>query len=117
MSPLFPDILFLGPYFAPPVLRIGIALYFLLHALALWKAGGKRGQLLAGKEAVFGLLLAAGFFVQLVAALGILVVLLRGMWLQKDAAKEPWHEKLLAIAVLAALVISGGGAFAIDLPY
>lgn len=117
MTSIFPDILFLGPYFAPLVLRAGAALYFLLRAQALWSSNTKKTRLLAAKEALFGLLLAAGLLTQLVAALGIFVVLFRGFWLKNDGVKEPWHEKLLAIAVLAALTISGAGAFAFDLPY
>jgi len=116
MHPIFPDLLFLGPYFAPAALRLGVALYFLLHAFSMWKLGTKKSQLLSGKEAVFGLLIAAGFLTQLVALLGILVVLLRSFWL-KGETSEPWHEKLLAALALAALAMTGPGAFAVDLPY
>ncbi len=117
MNAIFPDLLFLGPYFAPTLLRAGLALYFLLHARALWALEGKRAKLLAGKEAVFGLFITAGFLTQLVALFGVLVVLFRGMWLKTDAPTTPLHEKVLASAALLALVLTGAGAFAIDLPY
>lgn len=117
MNAIFPDVLFLGPYIAPVLLRAGLALYFVLRAYAVWKLGSNRAKLLAGKEAVFGLFIAAGFLTQLVALFGVLVVLFRGMWLKTDAPAEPWHEKLLAVATLLALTLTGAGAFAIDLPY
>lgn len=117
MTSIFPDILFLGPYFAPVVVRMGVAVYFLLRAQALWPSNTKKTRLLAAKEALLGLLLAAGLLTQLVAALGILVILFRGLWLGNEGVKESWHEKLLAIAALASLIISGSGAFAFDLPY
>lgn len=117
MNALFPDVLFLGPYIAPVVLRAGLALYFCLHAYAVWKLGSPRAKLLAGKEAAFGLFIAAGFLTQLVALFGVLVVLLRGLWLKTEAPAEPWHEKALAAATLLALFLTGAGAFAIDLPY
>lgn len=117
MHALFPDLLFLGPYFAPLILRVGVGLYFLFHAERHWKQKTDRSKLLALKEAAFGLLFLAGFLTQLVALAGILVVLLRGIWLKKDAAHEPWGLKLVVVSALLALVISGAGAFAIDTPY
>ena len=36
MQAVFPDLLFLGPYYAPLILRAGVAIYFLLHARAHW---------------------------------------------------------------------------------
>lgn len=117
MNALFPDVLFLGPYIAPVVLRAGLALYFFLHAYAVWKLGSSRAKLLAGKEVAFGLFIAAGFLTQLVALFGVLVVLFRGVWLKAETSAEPWHEKLLAIGTLLALFLTGAGAFAIDLPY
>jgi len=120
MESLFPDLLFLGPYFGPLVLRVAIAVNFLMHAYAMWRLGGTRGKTLAAKEVLFGLLFAFGILVQLVALLGILVVLLRGVWLGKDAPKQSWMENVLAIGVLLTLVLTGAGYSPFpfsDLPY
>lgn len=117
MNAIFPDLLFLGPYFAPVLLRAGIGLYFLFHARALWLMKSDKSKLLAVKELAFALCFAAGFLIQLVAFFGILIVLLRGMWLGSERPKESWREKLLAISVLLTLIITGAGALAFDLPY
>lgn len=120
MNAVFPELLFLGPYFAPVLIRLGVALYFLLHARAMWELKTDEGKLLAGKELAFALLIAGGVLTQLIALFGILVVWLRGVWLGKDAPKETLREKLLATAALSALVITGAGYSPFpfsDLPY
>ncbi|MEK7613360.1 MAG: hypothetical protein AAB439_00580 [Patescibacteria group bacterium] len=117
MNAIFPDLLFLGPYFAPVLLRAGIGLYFLFHAYGMWMLKTQKSKLLAIKELAFALFFAAGLLTQLVAVFGILVVFLRGMWLGVDAPKEGWREKILAISILATLVLTGAGAIAFDLPY
>ncbi len=117
MNALFPDLLFLGPYFAPLMLRVGLALYFALYAYTHWKQGTQKSKLLGVKEAVFGLLFLAGFLTQLVAAAGILLVVLRGWWLKDGEGKQAWAEKSAVIAAQLALILLGAGAFALDLPY
>ncbi len=117
MNAIFPDLLFLGPYFAPVALRLALALYFLFHAYSMWALGTQKAKLLAGKEALFGVLILAGFLTQLIALFGILVVLLRGLWLGASAPKETWREKIIASGALLALTLLGAGAFAFDLPY
>jgi len=117
MQTLFPDILFLGPFFAPALLRITVGLYFLLHALLLWKRAGKKERVLSGEEGALALLLLAGVFTQLVAVFGIATMLFRDVWLGEKTFTKHWQEKILAIGMLLALIITGAGAFAFDLPY
>ena len=120
MESVFPGLLFLGPYFGPFILRVALALNFFLDARAMWKLGGKRAQLLAFKEALFGLLFALGILTQLVAILGILLVLLRGVWLGSGAPKRTIEEDVVTIGALLTLIIAGAGYSPFpfsDLPY
>ncbi|MFQ5540725.1 MAG: hypothetical protein ACE5F4_00540 [Candidatus Paceibacteria bacterium] len=120
MESLFPNLLFLGPFFGPLVLRVAIGVNFFMHAHAMWKLGTRRSKILAAKEAFFGILLALGVLTQLVAILGILVVLLRGTWLGKDAPKQSWAENVLAVGILITLAFTGAGYSPFpfsDLPY
>ncbi|PIR85056.1 hypothetical protein COU15_02685 [Candidatus Kaiserbacteria bacterium CG10_big_fil_rev_8_21_14_0_10_45_20] len=116
MESLFPEIFFLS-FFVPLILRIAIAIIFFLDAKALWQTGGSRAKMFALKKALFGLLLAVGFLTQLVAILGILVVLGRRIWLGKGVAPQSLSTNILTVGALLSLLILGAGAFAIDLPY
>jgi len=120
MESIFPNILFLGPYFGPVILRAVLAINFFMHAQQMWSLGTNRSKLLSVKEALFGLLFVGGILIQLVALLGVLVVLLRGFWLGKDAPKQNWKENVLTIGVLLTLVLTGAGYSPFpfsDLPY
>lgn len=117
MNAVFPEILFLGPYFAPLVLRAALAIVFLLHARALWRLATVKSKPLSGVEAALGFLLAAGLYTQLVAIAGILVVIFRTNFLGKSVQKETSGEMLATLGALGALILLGAGAFAFDLPY
>lgn len=116
MNAIFPELLYLGPFIAPVILRLVAATAFLLYAKNVWGVS-KKGKVLAVKEALFGLCLLGGFLVQIVAPLGILVILGRGIWLGADAPKRRWVESILLIGILLTLTLTGAGALAIDLPY
>ena len=116
MESIFPGLLFLGPYFAPLILRVTAALALFLHAKRTW-GPSFRERALSIKEVVFGVLIAAGFLTQLVALAGILVIIGRALWLGPQKQQESLGENILLIGLLLALIITGAGAFAVDLPY
>lgn len=117
VNAIFPDILFLGPFFAPVILRVGVALFFLISAREHWLLGTKKNKLLGAKKAVLALFFLAGFLTQLVALVGILVVLLESAWLKTESKKGGWEARVVVVASLLALVIAGAGALAVDKPF
>lgn len=121
MEPLFPDLLFLGPFFAPLVIRIGLTLLFIAEAMRLLKATNVREKVRGIWSLVLVLFLGVGLFTQLAAIAGIVYV-----FVVLFAAKESGSllknktTAFLTIIMLFSLVITGAGytpfPFA-DLPY
>lgn len=120
MESIFPDILFLGPYFGPMILRTAVAVYFLLYAYSFFRQKTMRSRMLAFNEAVIGILLMLGILTQLVTLVGIFALVMRKVVLGAQAPKQGWAETILVIGVLLALVITGAGFSPFpfsDLPY
>lgn len=119
MAPLFPDLLFLGPYFAPLVIRLGVALVFIWEAKRLW--GGSAPQKAHSLWAlVLGLLFAVGLLIQLAAPVAIVYMVVMGVLKKTDSLFTQKGLVLLMVFTLLSLVITGAGytpfPFA-DLPY
>jgi|TARA_B100000315_G_C14461435_1_gene533920 uncharacterized membrane protein YphA (DoxX/SURF4 family) len=71
-----------------------------------------------GAEIIIGLALIGGYFTQVAALLGIILIL-KIFYMKKKAPSLSLHENMsyiLMLAVLASLLVTGAGAFAIDLP-
>lgn len=119
MEPLFPDLLFLGPYFAPLVIRIGLALIFLWEAKKLW-GDSMRQKAHSAWALVLGLLFAIGLFTQLAGPIGIIYIVVTNALKKTESLFAHKGLVLLAIFALLSLVITGAGytpfPFA-DLPY
>ena len=116
MPAIFPELFFLGTLVAPLILRIVAGVSFLLLARSSWRIS-PRGRMLAVVEGAFGVAILVGFLTQIVALLGIAIVIARSFFLGKDAPQRSWVESILLIGVLLTLFIMGAGALAIDLPY
>ena len=119
MEPLFPDLLFLGPYFAPLVIRIGVALVFLWEAKKLW-GGDVRQKAHSVWALLMGLLFAGGILVQLVAPIGIIYIIVTSVLKKTDSLFTQKGLVLLMVFALLALVITGAGYSPFpfsDLPY
>jgi uncharacterized membrane protein YphA (DoxX/SURF4 family) len=134
MFNIFPDIMFLGPFFAPVLLRIAAALIFFAIAERLFKHHHLLIQTrfpLIGAPHPFiawfwvfvpgtlALSFAAGLYTQIAALIGLLVC--TKMWFFKNRYAEvlPFGRELYFLlgAVCLTLFITGAGAFAFDLPF
>ena len=119
MEPLFPALLFIGPFFAPLIIRIGLTLILLWDAQRLAK-GGTREKVHAAWSLLLAILFGVGLFVQAAAIAGAVYVLVmlfvksdRSLFKQKSTV-------LLALFMFLSLIVTGAGftpfPFA-DLPY
>lgn len=116
MESLFPSLLFLGPYFTPFLLRVGVALLFLHEAHTLQK-GDTHSKVRAAWALVLALCLGAGFITQLAAIAGIVYAVVAVVTKAPHSHLKTKTTALLAVVILLSLIISGAGAFAFDLPY
>lgn len=134
METLFPQILFLGPLFGPLVLRIAAAIAFGLFAKHLYD---DRAEIAAGPFPIVGkpgivaawvavvvaslitLSLAAGFMTQLAAILGFVSAAKSALLVKRYPHIYPWSAiaYFLLAAICLVLIVTGAGAFALDLPY
>lgn len=112
---LFPTLLTYS-FFVPLLLRVFLALIFLLDARKYWDKK-ERWWIPDGVALVAAVLLLAGYAVQLAALIGI--GYLAFVFYKKDHDSVFTSKPLafLAFAVLLALLMTGAGAFALDLPY
>jgi len=120
MEPLFPDLLFLGPFFAPLIIRVGLVLFFFWEAYTLSR-GNTREKARAVWALILTLLFAIGLFTQLAAIAGIVYAIVI-LFFSKETASMLKNKStvLLAIAMLAVLIITGAGYTPFpfgDLPY
>ena len=119
MEPLFPDLLFLGPYFAPLIIRIGIAIVFLWEAKKLWGASMHQ-KAHAAWALLLGLLFAVGLFTQLLGPIGIIYIVVTNVVNKEESLFTQKGLVLLMVFALLSLVVTGAGytpfPFA-DLPY
>jgi len=112
---LFPALLTYS-FFVPLLLRVFMAGIFLLDARKYWDKK-ERWWVPDGVALVVTVLLLAGYATQLATLIG--VAYLAFVFYKKDHESVFNNKPLLflALAVLLALLVSGAGAFALDLPY
>lgn len=126
----FPDLLMFG-FFAPTLLRVGVAVVF---ATVAWKQISRREEIaqlelpIIGKQtwwtwmsAIVHLLLAlsllAGYYTQIAAMMGALLGLKHWFWSTRFPAMFTLGRTgLLVMLICVSLIISGAGALAFDLP-
>ena len=115
METVFPALLTFS-YFAPTILRIGLALVFFSDAKKYWSRKQKM-WLADGVAAVIGILILVGYGTQVAALLG--VGYLAFVYYKKDHESVFHHNStaFLALAMLLSLLVTGAGAIAFDLPY
>ena len=134
METLFPQILFLGPMFAPFILRLGAAIAWALTARAFYMHRSELASMpypIVGKPgmpltwfavvatALMALLLAVGLATQGVAIIACAGALKCWFFAKQNPTLLPAGRTgyfLLALICLV-LVITGAGAFAFDKPY
>lgn len=121
----FPQLLFLG-FFAPTILRAAVAIVLFYLAYHQWK---RRAEISDVRHSAFptisiifnvvvgaGLLL--GYYTQLAALLAILGFIF-GLWMNRRHPKIvilPDSTVVLLIAMCVSVLITGAGAYAMDLP-
>lgn len=134
MESLIPQILFLGPVFAPLVIRLAAAIFYAFLALHLYRNRasvandsfplvGTLGMpwtwICIGLTALVAVLLALGAWTQVVAIVSALGGL-KGWIFAKRYPSVFAYDRMayFLLAVLCILlVIMGAGAFALDKPY
>lgn len=119
MEPLFPDLLFLGPYFSPLIIRAGIALVFLWEAKRLWGEGA-RDKAHSVWALAMGLLFAGGLFIQLAGPIGIVYIVVTSVLKKTNSLFAQKGLVLLMVFALLSLVVTGAGYSPFpfsDLPY
>ena len=102
-------------FFAPLLLRLAIGfstIYFGYHTHRAWAS---RGRWLGIVWILAGILVLIGLGTQ-VAAVALIALLLLKFWGFGDAVKWTWSYDLLLFATLLALLLTGAGGFAFDLP-
>lgn len=134
MESIFPQVLFLGPMFAPALLRLAVAVAFLTMAHSYWKNKNEFAQakfpvagavgvpmtwLLIVLTALLALSFATGFYMQIAAILGFFGAIKQ--WYFSKAHPHLFPFKgfgyfLLAV-ICVALFFTGPGIWAFDLPY
>lgn len=112
---LFPSLLTFS-FFVPLLLRVFLAGVFFLDARHYW---GKKDRwwLPDGVALVVGVLLLAGYAVQLAALAGIGYLAFVFYMKDHESVFKSKPLSFLALAVLLSLLVTGAGAFALDLPY
>ncbi len=132
MLTIFPRLLDFQ-FFAPTLLRLGLAAVFLVHGYPKVKNVRGTGQWLesigfkpgtfwalvvAGTEFVGGIFMIVGLLVQPVAIL-MIVDMLVAIWKvdYKRGFKNGWEFPFVLIVILLALLVLGPGAYAIDKPF
>ncbi|MCR4325201.1 MAG: hypothetical protein NUV59_00100 [Patescibacteria group bacterium] len=113
MLSALPQLLFLSPL-AAALIRLAIAVVFGYMAWRHVRAPETLFRISGAVEAVVGLALLLGAWTQPMALLG--VVLVAGSLLFPRARALPRSALALALVMCATLVMTGAGAFAVDLP-
>lgn len=121
MESLFPELLFLGPFFAPLIIRLGLALFFLSDGIALIKKNGVREKARGAWSLLLTALFAVGLFTQLAAISGVIYIgIILFFSKETGSALKMKTVALLVLFMLLTLIITGAGytpfPFA-DVPY
>ncbi len=114
MESIFPELFFLS-YFAPLVLRVGIALIFLYDAYTMWRSKGIIWP--APTLAILGIVIGVGFVTQLAVIVAAFNVAYLAWTKNQDSLFGNKILTALSITVLLSLLITGAGGLAFDLPY
>jgi uncharacterized membrane protein YphA (DoxX/SURF4 family) len=120
MNALFPELLFIGPYFAPLILRLALAgtlLFLAGGAFPSYKGAELPNQVRIALFGITGLLLLVGFATQLAALLALLLSIDAFFFKKSPLVPTSRLSLLLMMAISFALFFTGAGALAIDLPY
>lgn len=118
MEPLFPSLLFLGPFFAPLIVRVGLAIVFLWDAKQLSR-DSMQGKVHTVWAVLLGILFAIGLFTQAAAIAGIIYIFV-SLFSERGSFFKQKPLALLAFTMLLVLLISGAGFNPFpfgDLPY
>ena len=112
---LFPQILFLGPLFAPLLFRLLIGGFIIFRG---WQRHNKTYKWACFVYALPGLMLILGLYTQALAIVGVLVLGL-DYYVDKKTTQPSLDTILLfafCVIILISLIFTGPGLFAFDLP-
>ncbi len=121
MLSVFPSIMFLS-LLAHALLRVMTGLVLFSHGVAHFRKGNglssKAVYVAATIEAICGIFLIAGFLTQVVALATFAFALIMLIFRKRVALMAtPASFYLLLIGISLSLVITGAGAFAVDIPF
>ncbi|MBL7045978.1 MAG: DoxX family protein [Parcubacteria group bacterium] len=133
MLTVFPSLLFLS-LLAPFILRIVVGVILFSDGFSYFKGNKEKiaGEatkmfggigrysylLVGGAEALIGLSLIAGYLTQVSALLGAILII-KIFFLKKKMPTLSLQSNttyILLLAILVSLIVTGAGAFAVDLP-
>ena len=113
MLSVFPELLFLSP-FSAFLIRFALAAVFAYAAWHHFKAGNRIANSFAVAESVLAAVIIAGAWTQPAALVGALMT---GLWLWQEALRPLARGTvLLSLVMCLSLLVTGAGAFALDLP-
>ncbi len=115
MEVIFPFLLTFA-FFAPTILRVGVAVLFLSDAKKYWN-NRDRWWVADGVALIIGALVLIGYATQLVAILGIGYLAFVYYKRDRDSVFLKNETAFLALAILLSLLVTGAGAVAFDRPY
>lgn len=119
MEPLIPELLFIGPFFAPLIIRVGLAVIFLWDTQRLAK-GSTREKVHAAWSLILTVLFGIGLFTQAAAIAGIVYVVVALFFKDDGSLFKQKPTAILAIVMLLTLIVTGAGYTPFpfgDLPY
>ena len=126
----FPQLLY--PFYAPLILRAGVAIAFAVVAYLQWSRAAELSQTrmpIVGRlggwvwlsivaHVVVALMLLFGYYTQIAALVGALMALKSAYWSRQYPLVFPLSRtaNLLLLLICLSLVVSGAGALARDIP-
>jgi hypothetical protein len=110
MEPLFSSLLFLGPFFAPLIIRVGLTIVFVWEAKRLASSASLFTRVRALYALVLAILLGVGFLTQLGALLGMGYILFSSVTRAKSQSLfNVTPTSILAFVMLFTLLLTGAG--------
>lgn len=125
MHPIFPELLFLGPYIAPIIVRLALGVAFIVIGMHIHKKVSLKTKIAVTRKKIvyilsllIGVLFIIGLFTQgasIVGALLIGYIMVEYKETPRNILTSLMYSLMLVMCL--SLLLTGAGGFAFDLPY